>query len=434
MSDAVLRQVSGGWRFPRVPQWLMDRNPFFLLSGVMLLFGCFAVTRGIDTMDGKYWRLVGLIAAVNVYEGLAIGVGLWLSRSRALVRDARWLLGLAVLLAVDVTLLGNAVATDEPMWGGVVAAVLALLACVKVKLLLHGLGVYVRPAAWLPIVFGIGLSYAMPVLLWAVKRATWSDWSVYLAYWWLAIGVGLLAVPPRRWFGYGRAWSADYRALQHLVARMIAVVPIGSAALHLLIGHRVYDAWEMMLPGVVPLALAAVVVWARRGEAKPLAKRVVAVLTSLGAMALTLPMLGSVRPIYSEWPYGYFPELPAQLVAVTVAVMLLAVWLTPARRWWLLPFAGFWAVLGFFPRAVGEVIEWVVEDVIPWLANLGWAGWGVSAVVAAFGMLGLGVWIAWLGQRPRGDEDGFGSGGIEVAGQIGVAGTGRERRSSSSWS
>ncbi|MEM6551689.1 MAG: hypothetical protein AAF750_06145 [Planctomycetota bacterium] len=427
MSDAVLRQVSGGWRFPRVPQWLMDRNPFFLLSGVMLLFGCFAVTRGIDTMDGKYWRLVGLIAAVNVYEGLAIGVGLWLSRSRALVRDARWLLGLAVLLAVDVTLLGNAVATDEPLWGGVVAAVLALLACVKVKLLLHGLGVYVRPAAWAPIVFGIGLSYAMPVLLWGVKRATWSDWSVYLAYWWLAIGIGLLAVPPRRWFGYGRAWSPDYRALQHLVARLIACVPIGSAGLHLLIGHRVYDAWEVLPIGLIPVGLATVVVWARRGQSSPIVKRWVAVGAALGVVCFAVPVMSTRHGVYSNWPYGYFWGLPSRLLIVTVAVMVLAVWLTPARRWWLLLFAGFWATLGFFPRTIGEAIEWVMYDVIPWLERLGWAGWGVSAVVSAFGMLGLGVWVAWLGQRLRGDEDGGGSEGIEVAGQIGVARTGRER-------
>ncbi|MEM6391608.1 MAG: hypothetical protein AAF797_02420 [Planctomycetota bacterium] len=408
----------------------MDRNPFFLLSGVMLLFGCFAVTRGIDTMDGKFWRLVGLIAAVNLYEGLAIGVGLWLSRSQALVRDARWLLGLAALLAVDVTLLGNAVATDDPLRGGIVVAVLALLACVKVKVLLQGLGVYVRPVAWVPIGFGIGLSYAMPVLLWTVKRATWSDWSVYLAYWWLAIGVGLLAVPPRRWFGYGRAWSQDYRALQHLVARLVACVPIGSAGLHLLIGHRVYDAWEVLPIGLIPVGLATVVVWARRGQSSPIVKRWVAVGASLGVVCLAVPVMSERYGVYSNWPYGYFWGLPSRLLIVTTAVMVLAVWLTPARRWWLLPFAGCWAVLGFFPRAVGDTVRWVVCDVIPWLERLGWAGWGVSAVVSAFGMLGLGVWVSWLGQRLRDtepDDESDPAGGGGVAGQIGVVGTGRER-------
>ena len=85
--------------------WIIDRNPLFLLSGICMFAGCFAISRAIHAepdAPNALWMLLGLLAVLNLYELMVIALGLLLSRSAALVRDARHLLGLALLLMIDV--------------------------------------------------------------------------------------------------------------------------------------------------------------------------------------------------------------------------------------------------------------------------------------------------------------------------------------------
>src|SRR5689334_18863840 len=87
------------WRF------VVDRNPFYLLSAACMLFGCIALTNSSSWSPIKLQRLLILTATLNFYELLLIGLALFLIVRRGLWRDGAILLILEAFFLVDVTFL-----------------------------------------------------------------------------------------------------------------------------------------------------------------------------------------------------------------------------------------------------------------------------------------------------------------------------------------
>jgi len=81
-----------------------DHNPFFLISGLLMLVGCFTINGAAHGDPSAIWPIAGLILLFNLYEALVVGLAVYLSGPRRLYRDAACLILLEALLLCDVSL------------------------------------------------------------------------------------------------------------------------------------------------------------------------------------------------------------------------------------------------------------------------------------------------------------------------------------------
>jgi len=121
------------------------RNPFYLLSALSMLLGCFALSRHLTPAPG--WKpLVGLMGVLQVYEFILLGLALYLNRRGHARRDAATLFLLGLAFLVDVTYLNAELAAAYPWVAPWVALALLVLAAVKLVLLRDALGLTSRRA------------------------------------------------------------------------------------------------------------------------------------------------------------------------------------------------------------------------------------------------------------------------------------------------
>src|SRR2546423_9092500 len=92
---------------PSLLRYLIDRNPFYLLSAVCMLTGCLLLTNSLSWSPIRVQRLLTLIVTLNVYELLLIGLALFLIVKRGLRRDGTLLLVVQAFFLVDVTFLNS---------------------------------------------------------------------------------------------------------------------------------------------------------------------------------------------------------------------------------------------------------------------------------------------------------------------------------------
>jgi hypothetical protein len=64
----------------RVPIWLADGVPFYLISAACMLGGCLAINNSLSWMDAPAIHDIILIAQLNVYEVALIALAWFLVR------------------------------------------------------------------------------------------------------------------------------------------------------------------------------------------------------------------------------------------------------------------------------------------------------------------------------------------------------------------
>ena len=89
-------------------------NPFYLLSVVSMLAGCYAMSRGLSETPGQWKPLVSLMGVLQIYELVLLGLAVLLSRRVRLERDARMAFLLGLLFLVDATYLNTELAAAHP--------------------------------------------------------------------------------------------------------------------------------------------------------------------------------------------------------------------------------------------------------------------------------------------------------------------------------
>ena len=99
--------------FMAIAKHIADHNPFYLLSGVFMLVGCYLLNSAVHAQPDNFSGLLLLLFVINGYEAMLIGLAIYLSHTRALTRDCRQLTVLALLLAVDATCLYSEAATTS---------------------------------------------------------------------------------------------------------------------------------------------------------------------------------------------------------------------------------------------------------------------------------------------------------------------------------
>src|SRR4051812_96234 len=152
------------WRF------VHDRNPFYLLSAVSMFAGCRAIISAVGVAPGDGRTLLGLVAALQAYEGLLVALALFLIRRRGLDRDGWILLGIESLFLVDLTLLTGEVFSADLRTGALVNAACFALALVKIGVVVRVLRLRLPFAAAAIIVVQLAAMFGVTGVFKAVAR------------------------------------------------------------------------------------------------------------------------------------------------------------------------------------------------------------------------------------------------------------------------
>lgn len=403
--------------FPSHPlRFVAAGNPLFLLSGVSMLLGCYLINSAVheEQLRGGglgmgLGTLATLLAVFNLYEFLVIGLGVYLLRSRGLVRDAAVLLLLEVLLLVDTALVYNEIATQSLEVGAAVAVGLAILAAAKVGLIAWGLKLRMPAAAWALVAADLLAVLAVPL----VPRAFAANgqWellpdSVFLWMWWIAGALIAAHAIPRRWTltngGNGVA------KLRRAMAAALVVAPIVSVLGHLRGAHYIYEhAFYACYLSPVLLGAAAVVL--RRCTVPVKAQAWIAA-AGLAAVVLSLGF-----PHALAGHLGFVEVTPMRLTLVATAALWFATGWVHLAWWFFTAGAAALAIAatGARPSTIGDRVGWTFEQVratFAWVgslfrgaANAGQQavpstsmGWGILAVAAAFVLLAGGGCVSLL--------------------------------------
>jgi len=355
----------------------MKSNPFYALSASAMLLGCWLLSVALPLQAaGPLGGLLLLMAVVQLYEGLLVGLGAFLVRTGRAPRDGVTVLVLESLFLMDAPLLAVECVTANAGVGTAVALGLAALAAAKLA--------WVRQSA--------------PDLLSSRAATLLGAHAVSV----LAVPVAAAHLAEARLFGpialYGLCWATlalplaqralrteTWAASSPEAPRAHAVwtwVPAATTLLHLwAVGyvHAIPFQPAFLAPFLLGLALTS----AREQAARKAALPGLAVLFSLGQG----PSLG----FHIFGPGGLLvPPLHLAVLGVAITWAYL-VWRDRERWLALLALGGAGALLvgaspawltDAFGRLLGFVARLVPKDSIDW---------GVLIVIGAFVLLAAGA-------------------------------------------
>ena len=127
-------------------RFILQSNPFYLISACCMLAGCLALTNSLSWLSIPVPRLLTLIAALNLYEAALIGLAGYLVLRRGLRRDGMILLIIEAFFLIDITFLNAEIATQKS-WIGIAVPVFSFgAAIVKLWAVMRILGLRQSPA------------------------------------------------------------------------------------------------------------------------------------------------------------------------------------------------------------------------------------------------------------------------------------------------
>jgi hypothetical protein len=363
---------------------LAEDNPFYLLSSLSMLIGCYTLSHALAVRPGQTAKLLVLLTTLNVYELLVIALALLLVR-RGVARDGRMLLQLEVLFLVDATLLdGEAFATDFATGAWVSAAALGL-AVLKLLAILRALDRDSVARILPPALLSLGALFAIPgTFSRLTELGLLSPQALYAAWWAGAATVVAQALAARGTTPPAGDGAVVARAFERALT---AALP-ASVVVHLVSTAWVYDL-EFHVAHVGPMVLALGVARILDGQRREPFARLL-----LPAAAVVLS-LGAPSELVLSGPGGIpISPLRATLFAAAVACVV------AYRLHRAAVFA--WAAAGcLFAGALGHSLGAMATTVGTFWTGVRHAGrrvvprtaesWGVVAVVWAFVLLGAGA-------------------------------------------
>jgi hypothetical protein len=351
----------------------MKKNPFYGMSAAAMLFGCYMVNHALRIEPGQAERLLVLIGVLQLYEALLVALGVFLVATQRAPRDGVTVLLLETLFLMDATLLATECVTAEVGLGVVCALVLAALGLAKL-VVVRRVAPRLLPAstAWL-----LGLQavtvLAVPTAAALLALARAFDAKALFAFWWITLALPVVRQALLR--------TAPTRTHPSRALAVWSWVPAGSVLLHLWsVGwiHQIGFHPAYLAPFVLGLALTA----GPRDVNRHVLAPALAVLLSVcqgDDLGVVLPVLGDLSPF--------------RLAGVAAA----ATWVVLAYRHrhpWLLALAAASSLAGVAEPAISRILA-AAGALGRWMARglpRGPLAWGVSGIVAAFVLLGLGTW------------------------------------------
>jgi hypothetical protein len=372
--------------FMRAAHGLARRIPFYPLSALSMLLGCYTLNNALGLQPGQTGKLLVLLLTLNAYEALLIGLGLFLVRRRGFTDDGRTLLIIEALFIADVTLLSGESFASSFVVGLFVSAAALFLAVVKAGVVFRALAPGAEAHA-IVLLAPMAALFAAPGAFAVLARlGVMGPVTVYLAYWLAAATIVLLALDARLGSSavvFARSPVAGaFRRVLAWALPVSLVLHVGGAAWV----HQVLFYWADLGPILLALGVARLLVdvswpapaWSYRFP-------LLAILFSLGAP----DALSAIGPLGLTFT-------PLRAVLGVMGVAYLATY--PVHRSLLLAAsAGAGLVLGLaghsgsaIVRNVGSVFSSLGRGgtgLVPRTAT----GWGILAVVLAFVLLGLGA-------------------------------------------
>lgn len=380
-------------------------HPWFLVSGLLMFVGCYLVNVAVHDRPDELGPVLVLIGVFMVYEWLVLGLGVWLwrrAREGGAAGEAGHLLGLAVLLLADTTFVYNELAIADLTLGAGVGFLAGSLGVLKLWLIARVVGIRLGVAGWVASAGGVGVVFALPVFARAVGGTTgglpaWAATSV----WWGAAGLVTLTLwvlSDAKCSSTEHAEAKDPQRFRGLRGLMVAL-PTGSALLHLLAMHWVYN--ETWTAGhLSPMLLGlSVVLLVRSGWGSAGPRWVAGVCGVVGAWSAA-----GGESFFIEWNV-------VDMEWSTLRGWLLVAGLAYGLVWWkrrslvlLMVWPTLWVLagLGASPGMIAERVAWAVEE--SWrsagaLLPKGLLAWGITVMALAFATLGLGAWLSGRGRE-----------------------------------
>ncbi|MEM1013034.1 MAG: hypothetical protein AAGI46_12535 [Planctomycetota bacterium] len=370
--------------------WIVEFNPFYLLSAVAMLAGVGALTNTTTWNPIPISRLMPLLGTLQVYEITCLLVSIWLYKQVGPRRDTLQLIALVCLFALDVSFLMSEIATADLAIGILTSAALLALAVAKVALLLRVIRPELTPATIATGLVGLVLLHAVPsTLLWLDgDQGGGVTVGTFYLLWWM---VGLSPLLYRLLSFIWRDVAPRGQAPSVWWPRVIAAGPWVSLAIHLGVLHYVYDR-PFMAPHAAPLLLCLALLLKPTNEnlglrlLLPLAAAFVSwgspvrLDLGLGDVRLSTSMIGTS----AAWLVLIGVTLPRLLPAAVAAVGGVASWRLLGPSW---------------SQVIAALQQFA--DAVRALVPRSRFAWGVLSVGMAFVLLLVGVLTSLLHRKPR---------------------------------
>lgn len=375
-------------------QFLVHKNPFYLLSALSMIAGCFAINSDLSPRAGELGKLLYLLAILNGYEAIVIALGLYLIKKRKIIRDGRTLLLIEAPFLVDLIFL-NAEAGSVAFHIGIVLNLLALLlALLKAGIVLRVLNGKVSRADSAFITAELAALFMLPsAFKWLEHRGAITGLHFYLAWW--VVGMLLISYEVLgRWLGRGDELKPGVgRTIRHLYIAL----PIVSLIAHLGMLHWVYNV-DFVAADLSPIFLGAAVA----------AHRIVPTAIAPRVMALVMAALLSANQpeLFAIHLTGKWILTPGLLM--TIAGYLAFVYTLRLRHALYFLFVGCLIVTVIWTAPMMFQMALICRDGIrKGLAMLQDAlpktsfQWGMTALTGAFAFLALGARLSLRHARPE---------------------------------
>src|SRR2546421_3940162 len=246
---------------PRRSLWraISDRNPFYLLSAVCMLFGCVALTNSSSWTSVPLPRLLILTVTLNFYELLLIGLALFLIVKRGLRRDGTILLIMEAFFLVDVTFLNSEIFSTSLKIGLIVNLILFVVAIVKVAAIFRGLGISLSSGAFAVAMIELAMLFAVPGVFKRLSsgNGALSPLAIYGAWWAIGLLPVLATLLMRDRHYFREPQRAAYLRSQGVVG-LFVILPVVSLLAHICTSNWIYKV-RWYSPNVSPLVLGLAV-------------------------------------------------------------------------------------------------------------------------------------------------------------------------------
>lgn len=387
---------------------VIDHNPFYLLSALCMLGGCVLLTNSWSFSPVAAQRIVLLIAVLNVYELLLVGVAIWLIRMRGLVRDGMILLGIEAMFLADVAMLNSEVLSRDFRIGVLVNATVWLLAAVKITVVLRALSIRMVGAGLLILAHLAALAI-VPAALKLISDQHGGRVPDVMMYgaWWTAAVLPVMTATWRRRDHAGGIVSARG------VVLMYAGFALASLLLHLSLSHWVYKV-QLVPADLAPLILglgAAAGAWSRQAA------------TSQGRAAAQF-FVPLVALLFSQQTDSQLWMEHGRLIVTPMVLACLGAALVHAYGWWLhrhvvfgvgsclllsagmIDASGMNAAQGAIAtgnvaRSTMQRVGEFLRDVLPSTS----VGWGALSVLSSFVLLLAGAGVSAMTRRSEPPKD-----------------------------
>ncbi len=374
--------------------FFVHHNPFYLLSALCMVAGCYALNSDLGTRTGEWPKLLALIGTLNVYELILIALGIYLIRRRGVIRDGRTLLLLEAPLLVDLAFLNAEVASLSFRIGLIINLALLALALAKIAIIVRGLSGRWMNRGAVFILLQLGMLFLLPSVFKHLEHGMSPTADQFYAAWWAA---GMLLVAghllsrrsDRLPMTESRVWTT--------MRRVYSTLPFLAILAHLGMLHWVYGV-RFYCSDVAPVLLGLTVVLALVRPLHP-ERRAWINLIRVGMLCAAIgTSLWDPAPLHVSLT-SRFGLTPIALTTAAAYLVFIYCYLRPYTAFFV--FVGaLSAGLYLFGPTVQAIVDFIsairtrlvlfVERMMPRTA----AQWGILAMGSAFAFLGLGAAVS----------------------------------------